>query len=64
MTEIIFWAMTETGHDPSYYFKQYSLLRILELGILKISFRGVIPPTLKNGRGHLPVLYAESALIK
>jgi hypothetical protein len=30
------------GHDPRYYFEKYSLRRILELSLLKISFRGVI----------------------
>jgi hypothetical protein len=32
--------MTHFGHDQ--HFEKYSFSRILELGILKISFRGVI----------------------
>jgi hypothetical protein len=49
------WVMTRCGHDRNYFlghdprlcFEKYSLWRILELGILKISFRGVISYTIE-----------------
>ena len=47
MTLTFYWVVTETDHDPRLYFEKYSLWRIFELGILKISFRGVISYTIQ-----------------
>jgi hypothetical protein len=43
MTFNFYCVVTEMGHDPRFYFEKYSLKRIIELGILKISFRGLFP---------------------
>ena len=46
-SKIFYWVVSEMGHDLRLYFEIYSHWRIFELGILKISFRGVISYTIQ-----------------